>query len=50
MKEPTVVLNRTVIVDIEEVDGDAVEYYLGHFTIFLRDVASIGRKTRCTST
>lgn len=41
MKEPTVVLNRTVIVDIEEVDGDAVEYYLGHFTIFLRDVASI---------
>lgn len=41
MTEPTVLLRRTTVVDIEEETDDAFEYYLVHNTIYLRDAAAI---------
>lgn len=41
MTEPTVVLDRTIIVQIAEEGDEAVEHYLAHLTVFLRDAASI---------
>lgn len=40
-KEPTVLLQRTVITDIEEEGDEAFEYYLMHHTVLLRDEGSI---------